>query len=312
MTASRAPPRPTATGKNVTAVPRPLPSDADPKPRPSQSARTTAHRRSSDPRPGRRAQARALRRSADPRPEAPGQAAAGLVTRRAFGAAALAAAGAIVVAAGVPQNIVKPAAGSTPAYGSPSAAHLARTPAQSLARTGAAPTVAAHDQYAVEVVPPPVTVTDPSATAAGRAAAGGIEWPVPVGTPIASGFGPRIAPTEGASTFHEGVDFDPGLGAAVHVIADGVVRVADAADDSGLGVHVVVDHVVDGAKVTSVYGHLELGSLTVTQGQRVREGDVIGAVGSTGISTGPHLHFEIRPGGTDAVDPYPWLVAHVA
>jgi len=138
-----------------------------------------------------------------------------------------------------------------------------------------------------------------------------IQWPFPVGVPIASYFGARSAPTAGASTFHEGVDFDPGYGVDIHAIADGVVSEVVPYDNGGLGVHVIVDHVIDGQKVSSVYGHMKPGSIRVHVGQKVKVTDVVGQVGSTGISTGPHLHFEIRLGGTQAVDPYAWLTSHV-
>lgn len=139
---------------------------------------------------------------------------------------------------------------------------------------------------------------------------GTIQWPFMVGVPISDYFGPRIAPTEGASTFHEGVDFDPGAGAPIQAIADGVVREVDPYNDNGLGVHVIIDHMIDGNLVSSVYGHMRPGSLRVTSGQKVKVGNIIGLVGDTGISTGAHLHFEIRLNGTQAVDPYAWLQEH--
>ncbi|MCX7520712.1 peptidoglycan DD-metalloendopeptidase family protein [Microbacterium sp. STN6] len=139
---------------------------------------------------------------------------------------------------------------------------------------------------------------------------GTIQWPFPVGVPIASYYGPRIAPTEGASTFHEGVDFDPGAGVPIQAIADGTVREVDPYNDNALGVHVIIDHMIDGQLVSSVYGHMRPGSLKVVKGQQVKVTDIIGNVGSTGISTGPHLHFEIRLNGTTNVDPFAWLKAH--
>jgi murein DD-endopeptidase MepM/ murein hydrolase activator NlpD len=138
-----------------------------------------------------------------------------------------------------------------------------------------------------------------------------VQWPFPVGVPIASYFGPRIAPTPGASTFHEGIDFDPGLGVDVHSIAKGVVQTVHTAAGGGFGVYVVIDHVIDGKKVASLYGHMRPGSLTVHEGQHVDVAQVIGKVGDTGISTGPHMHFEILENDTTPVDPYAWLKAHV-
>jgi murein DD-endopeptidase MepM/ murein hydrolase activator NlpD len=140
--------------------------------------------------------------------------------------------------------------------------------------------------------------------------AGSIQWPFPFGVPISDFFGPRIAPTEGASTFHQGVDFAPGDGTPIQTIADGVVREVHPIDDNGLGVHVIVDHMIDGKLVSSVYGHMRVGSIQVTVGESITVGENIGLVGNTGVSTGAHLHFEIHPGGGAAVDPYAWLQAH--
>lgn len=137
--------------------------------------------------------------------------------------------------------------------------------------------------------------------------AGAIQWPFPVGVPITSGFGPRAAPTEGASTNHLGVDFAPGDGVPVQIIADGVVREVVTGDRGGCGVNVTIDHLIDGRLVSSKYCHLQTGSVRVAEGQQVRVADIVGRVGNTGVSTGPHLHFEIRLDGTEAVDPVAWL-----
>lgn len=139
---------------------------------------------------------------------------------------------------------------------------------------------------------------------------GTIQWPFMVGVPIAAYFGPRVAPIEGASTFHEGVDFDPGYGAPIQSIADGVVRLVDPRNDNALGVHIIIDHMIHGKLVSSLYGHMKPGSLRVTQGEKVTVGQIIGEVGDTGISTGAHLHFEILLNGTEPVDPYAWLKAN--
>ncbi|WP_157487552.1 M23 family metallopeptidase [Leifsonia sp. Root112D2] len=141
-------------------------------------------------------------------------------------------------------------------------------------------------------------------------ARGTIQWPFPVGVPIADYYGPRSAPTEGASSFHQGVDFDPGYGTPIQIIADGTVREVHPYNDSALGVHVIIDHLIDGKLVSSLYGHMAPGSIRVVQGQKVKVADIVGEVGSTGISTGPHLHFEILQGGTTPVDPFAWLTAH--
>lgn len=137
-----------------------------------------------------------------------------------------------------------------------------------------------------------------------------VRWPFPLAVPITDGFGYRVSPCPGCSTMHEGTDFTPGVGTPIHAVADGVVRdVISSA--SGLGVHVVIEHFVDGGLVTSTYAHMQVGSVPLHAGQAVKVGDVVGAVGNTGSSTGAHLHFEIRLGGTKAVDAEIWLKQHV-
>jgi len=139
---------------------------------------------------------------------------------------------------------------------------------------------------------------------------GTIQWPFASGVPISGVFGKRIAPcSNGCSSNHQGVDFAPGLGAPIQAIADGVVREA-VNSDTGLGVHLVIDHVIDGQLVTSVYGHQLPGSLRVKAGDPVKVGQQLGQVGNTGASTGPHLHLEIRMADGTAVDPFAWLQEH--
>ncbi|UKF32445.1 M23 family metallopeptidase [Clavibacter phaseoli] len=143
----------------------------------------------------------------------------------------------------------------------------------------------------------------------GVAASGQVLWPVPSSMRISSGFGPRISPCSGCSSQHMGLDFDPGNGAAIQAVADGVVRRV-VSSNSGLGVHVVIEHQIDGTSITSTYAHMQFGSVPLTVGQAVTAGDPVGRVGTTGASTGPHLHFEIAVGAT-RVDPYAWLVRNV-
>lgn len=140
---------------------------------------------------------------------------------------------------------------------------------------------------------------------------GTIQWPFASGVPISGVFGHRIAPcSNGCSSDHKGVDFAPGLGAPIQAIADGVVREAVPTDSGGLGVHLVIDHVIDGQLVTSVYGHQLPGSLLVKAGDAVKVGQQIGQVGNTGASTGPHLHLEIHVADGTPVDPFAWLQEH--
>ena len=135
-------------------------------------------------------------------------------------------------------------------------------------------------------------------------------YPVGAGAPVGSSFGPRAAPCDACSTLHLGVDWNPGYGTPVVSIADGVVSlVGDPANS--LGVHLEIDHVVNGQAITSVYAHLQPGSIPYRVGDRVRVGDSVGLVGTTGVVTAPHLHFELRVSGT-AINPVPWMAANGA
>jgi murein DD-endopeptidase MepM/ murein hydrolase activator NlpD len=136
-----------------------------------------------------------------------------------------------------------------------------------------------------------------------------VQWPIPPSTDISDGFGYRVSPCRGCSSDHQGVDFLPGYGAPIHAVADGVV--VQAAADGGLGQHLVIQHMINGQMVQTVYGHMIYGSQTVRVGDTVTRGEILGDTGSTGASTGPHLHFEVRPGGGEAVEPLTWLAANV-
>jgi len=136
-----------------------------------------------------------------------------------------------------------------------------------------------------------------------------VQWPIRSNSPVGDGFGNRIPPCAGCSSYHKGVDFNPGNGTAVASVADGVVT--EAGSDGGLGVHVAIQHKIEGKIVTTVYAHMTYGSLTVGVGDKVKIGQQVGTVGSTGQSTGPHLYFEVRLNGTTPVDPIPWLAANV-
>ncbi|WP_163618370.1 M23 family metallopeptidase [Microbacterium sp. B35-30] len=127
-----------------------------------------------------------------------------------------------------------------------------------------------------------------------------IQWPFAVGVTMSYGFGMR------SGRMHEGIDFTPGNGAPVQAIADGTVRVASEAGGA-YGVHVTIDHIVDGQLISSHYAHMQYGSLQVSPGQRVTVGTVIGHTGNTGRSYGAHTHFELLKNGTTAIDPWPWL-----
>lgn len=116
---------------------------------------------------------------------------------------------------------------------------------------------------------------------------------------ITSGFGWRTHPILNRRIFHNGIDLDSPYGTPIRAAGDG--RVILAQTWSGFGNTVVIQH---GGDVTSIYGHLSRFGTSV--GNDVREGNVIGYVGCTGLCTGPHLHFEVREGGVP-VDPLKYL-----
>ena len=120
-------------------------------------------------------------------------------------------------------------------------------------------------------------------------------WPAPGS--VSSPFGPRKDPMGSGYDFHPGLDIASAEGAPIRAAAPG--RVVQVGEDGGYGNVVVVDH---GDGVTSRYAHCSQTFATV--GETVAAGDEIAAVGSTGHSTGPHLHFEVRV-GDKPVDPMP-------
>ncbi|WP_157729646.1 murein hydrolase activator EnvC family protein [Tumebacillus algifaecis] len=120
-------------------------------------------------------------------------------------------------------------------------------------------------------------------------------WPVPSSYSISSGYGMR------GSEFHKGIDIVAPIGTPFVAIADGVVVQAGSA--SGYGHWIVVDH---GNGMTSIYGHMYSNGVYVHSGETVRQGQVIGAVGNDGYSTGAHLHLSIQSGGA-YVNPMSYL-----
>jgi murein DD-endopeptidase MepM/ murein hydrolase activator NlpD len=114
-------------------------------------------------------------------------------------------------------------------------------------------------------------------------------------TRIASGFGFRIHPIYGIAKMHNGLDFTAPQGTPIYATGDGTVTTADF--NGGTGNHVIINH---GYGYETVYMHMV--RIKATVGQRVKRGEVIGWVGSTGASTGPHCHYEVHVNGTP-VDP---------
>jgi murein DD-endopeptidase MepM/ murein hydrolase activator NlpD len=131
-----------------------------------------------------------------------------------------------------------------------------------------------------------------------------VEVAVPSINPVevmkfSSGYGYRSAPTRGASRNHKGIDIPGPVGTPIHATADG--RIGRAQWVSGYGKYVEIEH---GNAVQTRYGHLS--AMNVVPGQRIRKGDVLGYMGSTGRSTGSHLHYEVRIAG-EAINPVAFL-----
>ena len=122
---------------------------------------------------------------------------------------------------------------------------------------------------------------------------------LPVDAEITSLFGYRMHPILGYQKFHSGIDFGADSGTTIRAAAAGVVIFADWY--GGYGNAVIVDH---GGGITTLYGHTE--GFYIANGQAVQKGQPIAAVGSTGLSTGPHLHFEVRKDG-EPIDPAQFL-----
>jgi len=114
-----------------------------------------------------------------------------------------------------------------------------------------------------------------------------------------SGFGMRNHPVLGGRREHKGIDLAAPMGTPIYASADGEVSKAEWF--SGYGLFVSLEH---GADIQTRYGHMS--RLNVAAGQMVHKGDLIGYVGSTGRSTGPHLHYEVRVAG-EAVNPVPYM-----
>lgn len=116
---------------------------------------------------------------------------------------------------------------------------------------------------------------------------------------VSSNFGMRVHPVLGGMRGHKGLDMAAPSGTPIYATADGLVSKAEWF--SSYGNFVAIGH---GSELETRFGHLS--RIAVSAGQRVRKGDLIGYVGSTGRSTGPHLHYEVRVAG-QAVDPSPYM-----
>jgi len=146
--------------------------------------------------------------------------------------------------------------------------------------------------------------TTPAASAFGLGTLGRPSVAIPSRMPVegvrlSSDFGMRVHPVVGGRRAHKGIDLAAPVGTPIYATADGVVSRADWF--SSYGLYVSIEH---GGSIETRYGHMS--RLNVAAGQEVRKGDIIGFVGSTGRSTGPHLHYEVRVEGV-AVNPVPYM-----
>ena len=158
------------------------------------------------------------------------------------------------------------------------------TPATTASSTDATP-----KKQETKTVTKEVTETVPAQTLPYYSGSGFI-WPSYTRT-ITSGYGPRTSPTAGASSYHRGIDIGASYGSGALAAADGVVSYTGWF--SGGGNTVIIDH---GNGLSTLYMHLS--GFAVSQGSSVSAGQTVGYVGSTGISTGPHLHFAVMVGGS--------------
>jgi murein DD-endopeptidase MepM/ murein hydrolase activator NlpD len=130
---------------------------------------------------------------------------------------------------------------------------------------------------------------------------GKLAWPVPSRTAIGDGFGYRIDPIKHINKLHKGIDIPAPKGTTIVAAESGTVLIASQVN--GYGNTVVIDH---GGGLWTWYGHIRDGGIKVSEGQTVKRGQKIAEVGSTGDSTGNHLHFEVRV-KQEAVNPLPYL-----
>ena len=145
-----------------------------------------------------------------------------------------------------------------------------------------------------------------------RVVADTIYWPLPEGSyTITSPFTMRISPVSGQLLAHEGIDMAAPLDTPITAVYGGVVE--EVAENSRSGAYVQIKHTKsDGTVFHSAYLHQYMNKIKVKVGDTVTAGQVIGAVGNNGWSTGPHLHFEIHDSSDTPVDPDAWMQANKA
>ena len=159
--------------------------------------------------------------------------------------------------------------------------------------------IAAEVQAQEEVIAEIIRVLLENGGSLGDAYTGGFTWPVPDSKRVTSDFGPRPSPKPGASTNHKGIDIGAPEGSKIVAAAPGKVIISRYS--SSAGYYISIDH---GGGLCTVYMHCD--ELLADVGDVVAGGEVIAKVGSTGISTGPHLHFGVSLNGT-YVSPWGYL-----
>jgi murein DD-endopeptidase MepM/ murein hydrolase activator NlpD len=139
-----------------------------------------------------------------------------------------------------------------------------------------------------------------------------VQYPVDDYANTTSGYGWRyVKGCARCSDFHKGLDFTPGKGSPVYAVMDGVIEKVDHAGE--YGVHVIINHPLhEDLSYTTVYAHLQVSNVTkrLQLDNNIKKGDLIGYVGNTGLSTGPHLHFEVRKNGR-FLDPAAFFAKHI-
>ena len=139
-----------------------------------------------------------------------------------------------------------------------------------------------------------------------------IQYPVDDHENTTSGWGWRDVPgCKRCSEFHRGLDFTPGRGSPVYAVMDGVIT--QVQNSGGYGMHVIITHEYIPERVyTTVYAHLQVSNVTnrLQLDNNIEKGDLIGYVGNTGVSTGSHLHFEVKENGRN-LNPAAFFEEHI-